>query len=286
MSPDLPPPDRYGVIGYPVSHSRSPFIHGVFARMTHQHLTYRLIEATPEAFAPTVRAFAEEGGRGLNVTLPHKQPAAQLVDELSERAEMAGAVNTIVVKKRGLVGDVTDGVGLVRDLTRNHGMRLERTSILVLGAGGASRGVLGALLEQKPALIEVANRDAVRGARLAARFRQLGDIRGGGFESIDQRVYDLVINATSASLHGIVPPINPGVLNKETICYDMAYARGETVFTRWAQSLGVERRIMGWGMLVEQAAESFFIWRGVRPDTAPVLEAIMTPPRERALRAG
>jgi shikimate dehydrogenase len=271
-------PDRYAVIGYPVRHSRSPFIHAMFARQTGQSLTYRLLETPPEDFETTVRTFFEQGGKGLNVTVPHKPAAAQLADELTPRAAYAAAVNTIAVSDAGLLGDVTDGVGLVRDLTDNMGASLKNTSILILGAGGAARGVIGALLEEQPARVEVANRDPLRGARLAARFKALGDIRGGGFESIERRVYDLVINATTASLQGVVPPIPPSVIGPHTTCYDMAYARGDTVFTRWARESGAGQVLKGWGMLVEQAAESFFLWRGVRPDTAPVLEALLSPP--------
>jgi len=278
MSDSAVPPDRYGVIGFPVRHSRSPFIHALFARQTGQNLTYRLFEVAPEDFETTVRGFFAEGGKGLNVTVPHKPAAAELVDELTPRAELAGAVNTIAVGDSGLLGDVTDGVGLVRDLTVNMGASLKNTSILILGAGGAARGVVGALLEEEPALIEIANRDPLRGARLAANFKPLGNVRGGSFDSIERRIYDLVINATSASLQGVVPPIPPSVIGAHTTCYDMVYARGETVFTRWGRESGAGQVLKGWGMLVEQAAESFYLWRGIRPDTAPVLEALLSPP--------
>jgi len=285
MSTDTDAPHSYGVIGFPVAHSRSPFIHAMFARQTGQNISYRLIEAPPDAFASTVAGFLAAGGRGLNVTLPHKQSAVASVDQLSERAEQAGAVNTIAVLADGrTLGDITDGVGLVRDLQR-IGLQLRDASILVLGAGGAARGVLGALLEQQPARIEVANRDPLRGARVAAAFKGLGDIRGGGFSSVERRVYDLVINATSASLQGVVPPIPAAVIGPETVCYDMAYAQGETIFTRWARGAGAAQAVKGWGMLVEQAAESFLLWRGVRPDTGPVLAALVSPPRRSTLKA-
>ena len=263
------------MIGHPVAHSRSPFIHALFARQTGQNLTYQLLEAAPYAFERTVDAFLAEGGRGLNVTLPHKQAAAAYVDRLTDRASEAGAVNTIAVLEDGTrLGDITDGIGLVRDLRHNLGIALRDSHILLLGAGGAARGVLGALLAERPAHIEIANRDAARAEELAAQFAALGSVRGGGLEAVPPCSYDLVINATSASLNGTVPAIPASVISARTVCYDMAYATGETPFTTWARERGAERTAKGWGMLVEQAAESFALWRGVRPDTGPVLAAL------------
>lgn len=268
-------PDRYAVIGYPVSHSWSPFIHGMFAKQTNQNLTYSRIEAAPEAFEREVAAFFQTGGKGLNVTVPHKQVAALVARYRSPRAEIAGAVNTLLMEGGAIHGDNTDGAGLVTDLTRNLGLELEGIRILIIGAGGAARGVLGPILGAAPEYVEIANRNEGRALELAREFELLGTIRGCGFADItDDRSFDLVVNATSASLQDLVPPIPRAAIGPATLCYDMAYGKGDTVFTRWAKSIGAGRAECGWGMLVEQAAESFYLWRGVRPDTKPVLEAV------------
>ncbi len=272
-----PPPDRYALMGFPVSHSWSPFIHGLFAKQTGQNLQYRLVEVAPEQFRTTAIQFFLDGGKGLNVTVPHKQAAAELVNELTPRAARARAVNTIRLKigtTTELVGDNTDGIGLVNDLSDNLHVALEGTKILVLGAGGATRGVLGPLLEQKPEMLVIANRTAERAAELAAEFGAVGPVRGVGFEGIDGGPYDLVINATSAGLQGEMPPVPNGIVGPRTVCYDMSYAKGETPFTKWAREHRAAAAYKGWGMLVEQAAEAFAIWRGVRPSTRPVLDLL------------
>lgn len=276
-------PDRYAVIGYPVSHSWSPFIHGMFAKQTHQNLTYSRIEAAPEAFEREVAAFFQTGGKGLNVTVPHKQVAALVARYRTPRAEIAGAVNTLMMDGGAIHGDNTDGAGLVTDLTRNLGLELEGIRILIIGAGGAARGVLGPLLGAAPEYVEIANRNEGRALELAREFEMLGTLRGCGFTDItEDRSFDLVINATSASLQDLIPPIPRAAIGPATLCYDMAYGKGDTVFTRWAKSIGAGRAECGWGMLVEQAAESFYLWRGVRPETKPVLEAV----REQRLPSG
>jgi shikimate dehydrogenase len=268
-------PDRYAVVGFPVKHSWSPFIHGMFAKQTGQALTYARLEIAPENLEDHVRTFFDNGGRGLNITVPHKQAACLLTRFRTPRAEIAGAVNTIAAQAEGLLGDNTDGAGLVTDLTRNLGLAINDTRILLLGAGGAARGVLGPLLGAAPEYLEIANRDGARAKQLADEFATLGDIRGCGFDAITATGhFDLVLNATSASLQETIPPVPPSVIGPTTLCYDMAYGKGDTVFTRWAKSAGAGRAETGWGMLVEQAAESFFLWRGVKPDTKPVLEAV------------
>lgn len=270
-----PDPDRYAVIGYPIAHSWSPFIHGMFARQTQQNLTYTRIELTPEALQAGVEAFFASGGKGLNVTLPHKQAACLLTRHLTPRAEIAGAVNTIAAQPAGLLGDNTDGAGLVTDLTQNLHLELANARILLLGAGGAARGVVGPLLSAAPEYIEIANRDASKACALASEFSALGDVRGCGFDAISpDATFDLVLNATAASLQETIPPVPPTVIGPATLCYDMAYGRGDTAFTRWSRVAGAGRAETGWGMLVEQAAESFHLWRGVRPQTAPVLAAV------------
>lgn len=267
-------PDSYGLFGYPVHHSWSPFIHGMFARLTGQDMEYRLYESPPERFRSEVLDFFGRGGRGINVTLPHKLVAADLVNELTVRAQLAGAVNTIARQGETLLGDNTDGAGLLADLTGNLGFHRRDPRILLLGAGGAARGSLGPLLGLGPVLLVIANRTAERAQRLAAEFAELGPVTGCAFSELGSERFDLVVNATSASLKGEVPAVPDGVIDTLTTCYDMAYGVGETTFTEWARRQGATRVAQGWGMLVEQAAESFELWRGVRPPTTPVLEAL------------
>ncbi len=267
--------DQYGVVGHPVAHSWSPFIHGLFARETGQAMNYRLYDFVPEEFNARVREFFKAGGRGLNVTLPHKIAAVDLADELTARAAHAAAGNTLAARGDGtILGDNTDGTGLVRDLCDTHGIVITHRRILIIGAGGASRGVLAPLLALSPTEIVIANRTPERAEMLAKAFAKLGTTHGVGFRYISGGVFDLIINATSASLSGDIPAVPTSVVGPETICYDMAYGKADTPFLRWALKLGCTRALQGWGMLVEQAAESFRIWRGVRPATAPVLAAL------------
>jgi shikimate dehydrogenase len=267
--------DRYAVIGYPIKHSWSPFIHGMFAQQTGHNLTYTRMEVTTENFPDEIARFFDQGGRGLNVTVPHKQAAYLFAHHRTRRAKIASAINTIAVQADGLLGDNTDGAGLMTDLTSNLGFAVEHTRVLLLGAGGAARGVLGPLLEASPEYVEIANRDGNRALDLAEEFSQRGNVRGCGFDQItDNHNFDLVLNATSASLQNIVPPVPVAVIGPTTLCYDMAYGIGDTSFTRWAIEAGAGRAETGWGMLVEQAAEAFLLWRGVKPNTMPVLEAV------------
>jgi shikimate dehydrogenase len=272
-------PDQYGVIGHPVAHSWSPFIHGMFARQTGESVIYRLHDVLPEDFRAYVLDFFSRGGRGLNVTVPHKVAAAELANELTPRAERAAAVNTLAVQRDNrLLGDNTDGAGLVHDLRDNLSVNLGGRRVLIVGAGGATRGVVAPLLVLRPAELVIANRTAERAQTFAADFKDIGAVRGCGFDELGEHSYDVVINATSASLAGEVPAIPASVIRPDSLCYDMAYSKGDTPFLRWSREQGCTRAIQGWGMLVEQAAESFQVWRGVRPQTAPVLEAL----RERA----
>ena len=272
-------PDLYGVVGHPVAHSWSPFIHGMFARQTGEPVMYRLHDVPPEDFRVHVLDFFAHGGRGMNVTVPHKLAASALADELTPRAERAGAVNTLALQRDGrLLGDNTDGAGLVHDLRDNLAVTLGGRRVLIVGAGGATRGVIAPLLVLRPAALVIANRTAERAKAFAADFQDLGAVQGCGFEDVGDEPFDLVINATSASLSGVVPAIPPSVIKADSLCYDMAYSKGDTPFLKWARDNGCPHAVQGWGMLVEQAAESFQLWRGVRPQTAPVLEAL----RERA----
>lgn len=268
-------PDQYGVIGHPVAHSWSPFIHGLFAQATQQNLVYRLHDVPPERFRSYVLEFFSRGGRGLNVTLPHKVAAAELANELTPRADRADAVNTLALQESNrILGDNTDGVGLVRDLQHNLNVSVAARRVLIIGAGGATRGVLGPLLELKPAELAIANRTAERARALADDFTDLGKVQGYGFDTLPAGPFDLIINATSAGLKGEVPAISAAPVGRETVCYDMTYGKSESSFVRWAKQHGCKRAVQGWGMLVEQAAESFELWRGVRPETAPVLQAL------------
>jgi shikimate dehydrogenase len=265
-------PDRYAVIGHPVRQSRSPFIHERFAAQTGQSISYSTIDATPERFESTVREFFASGGKGLNVTIPHKEAAARLVDELTPRAQRAAAVNLMAVRKDGsLLGDNADGAGLVRDLVVNHHVDIGGRRILLLGAGGAARGVIAPLLELKPVEFTIVNRNVDRARELAQRFSDLGPVRAVGYEQLQARAHDLVINATATSLSGALPPLPPACIDARSVCYDLAYGRGGTTFSRWAQQLGCAQSLTGLGMLVEQAAESFQLWRGVRPVTDAVI---------------
>lgn len=267
--------DQYGVVGHPVAHSWSPFIHGMFAKSTAQNVAYRLFDVPPEHFRRDILQLFADGIRGLNVTLPHKQAAAELVNDLTPRAARAQAVNTIAFfEDTALLGDNTDGAGLTADLERNLNLELADLRVLVLGAGGAVRGVLGPLLERELGQLTIANRTADKALRLAAEFADMGRVSGCGFGELSGPAYDLVINATSAGLHGEMPLLPAGIVGATTQCYDMSYGRGDTPFTRWAKSHNAARASKGWGMLVEQAAESFLLWRGIRPNTRAVLDAL------------
>ncbi|MBJ2263011.1 shikimate dehydrogenase [Pseudomonas sp. MF6787] len=263
--------DRYVVFGNPIGHSKSPLIHRLFAEQTGEALDYNTLLAPLEDFTGCAREFFLQG-RGANVTVPFKEEAYRLANALTERAQRAGAVNTLSKLADGsLLGDNTDGAGLVRDLTVNAGLSLAGKRILLLGAGGAVRGALEPLLAQQPASLVIANRTVEKAERLAELFDDLGPVSASGFDWLSEPV-DLIINATSASLSGDVPPIVGSLVEPgKTFCYDMMYAKEPTAFCRWATEHGAAVALDGLGMLVEQAAEAFYLWRGVRPDSAPVL---------------
>jgi len=238
-------------------------------------MSYRTYDVTSEEFTARVQEFFAGGGRGLNITLPHKVAAVDVAQELTGRAAHAAAVNTLARQDDGtLLGDNTDGSGLVRDLCDNLGLIITQRRLLILGAGGATRGVLAPLLGLEPAIVVIANRTPERAEALAAAFADLGVTQGVGFAYIGDTPFDVVINATSASLSGDIPPIPPGAISPQTICYDLAYGRSAMAFVRWAQQAGCALAVQGLGMLVEQAAESFRLWRGVRPETAQVLAVL------------
>ncbi len=264
-------PDRYAVIGQPVAHSASPAIHRLFARQFNEPMEYGRIEASPAQFAGTVAAFFAGGGKGLNVTAPHKMAAHDLADKVSMHARVAGSVNTLALGDGGeLAGDNTDGTGLIRDLTRNLGIEIRDKRLLVVGAGGAARGVLAALLGEAPRVVVIANRTVDKAIALAHSFEALGPLEAVGLAGVAGQHFDLVINATSASLAGAALALPESVVDG-AVAYDRAYSASPGPFLRWADAHGAIAAHQGWGMLVEQAAESFYLWRGVRPYTAEIL---------------
>ena len=269
--------DRYAVIGHPIAHSKSPSIHAAFAAQTGQTLVYEALLAPLDGFADTVRRFIAAGGKGMNVTVPFKLEAFALADHLSPRAKAAGAVNTLSFRADGIHGDNTDGLGLVRDLTANLHCPLAGRRVLLLGAGGAARGALQPLIEAGPARLHLANRTAAKAIDLAEQFRPIAgalNLTASGFDDIGGEAFDLVINATAASLSAAAPAIPDTVYAPGALAYDMMYGAEPTTFLLAARAAGARRVADGLGMLAEQAAESFLIWRGVRPDTAAVLATL------------
>ena len=270
--------DRYAVMGNPIAHSKSPQIHSLFAKQTGQSLSYEAILVSPGGFARAVADFQQAGGKGLNITVPFKEDAWRLATTRSMRAERAGAVNTLVLDDTGNhFGDNTDGAGLVRDLRQNHAVTLAGKRLLLVGAGGAARGVIEPLLDERPALLVIANRTADKAVRLARLFCELGHTEGCGLDDLEGQGFDVIINATAASLSGEVPALPDSVVTATSDCYDMMYGDRPTAFMDWAARRGAARYMDGLGMLVEQAAESFYLWRKVRPDTAPVITALRQP---------
>ncbi|WP_244815194.1 shikimate dehydrogenase [Caballeronia sp. Lep1P3] len=270
--------DRYAVIGNPVEHSKSPWIHARFAEQTGEAVEYGRILGPLGGFENEVRAFIAAGGRGMNVTVPFKLDAHAFADTLSPRAAAAGAVNTLSFDENGVRGDNTDGIGLVRDIEANLGVRLEGARVLLLGAGGAARGVVLPIFDRKPASLVIVNRTAAKAHQLVDQFAQAARetgvrFSGGSAGSIEKTRYDLVINATAGSLDAALPECDDAAFGTATLAYDMMYGAKPTVFMQHAEALGA-RAADGLGMLVEQAAESFFIWRGVRPDGGAVLREL------------
>lgn len=268
--------DRYAVVGNPIVHSKSPAIHRIFAQQTQQSLDYTAIALPIDKFEPGLREIQQHGYKGVNITVPFKQEAWSVCDEKSPRAEDAGAVNTLIFGDDGKIsGDNTDGAGLTRDLVNNHQALIKRRKILILGAGGAVRGVLAPLLVLGPTSITIANRTLEKAQQLAEEFHPIGDVKATSYEDLGKDKFDLIINGTSAGLNQEVPPIPAEVLGINSVCYDMMYnISAPTAFVKWAQDLGASRAFDGLGMLVEQAAESFYIWRGVRPKTAEVIQTL------------
>lgn len=267
--------DRYSVFGNPVKQSRSPWIHTRFAQQTGQQLVYTAEEIPLDDFESRVKSFFASGGKGLNVTVPFKENAWTLAEVRSAAAQLAGAVNTLYQNAEGrLLGDNTDGTGMLRDIVSNHGGSIVGKKVLIVGAGGAVRGVLPRLLVEKPASVSIVNRTASRAQTLVDLFSSTGQMQAFGFDQLQGHSFDLIINGTSAGLAGELPPLPGSIVGPEAWCYDMIYGRGDTLFQSWAKSHGALKALNGVGMLVEQAAESFYLWRGVRPETASVIAAL------------
>jgi shikimate dehydrogenase len=262
------------VFGNPIKHSRSPFIHAAFAAQYDLRLEYRALRVELGDFQRAVRAFFEAGGSGLNVTVPFKEEAAALAAQLTPRASRAGAVNTLWCVDGVLHGDTTDGVGLVRDMVANLGWRVQGARVLIVGAGGAVRGVLEPLLRELPASIHIVNRTLERAETLAREFGNLGTISTGGYHNLEGRQFDLVINASSAGLSGEAPVLPSGSLAERCCCYDLLYGAEPTAFMRWAAHNAAWAVSDGLGMLVEQAAEAFYVWHRKRPETQPVIHQL------------
>jgi len=271
--------DRYAVIGNPIAHSKSPQIHAAFARQTGQDIEYTRLLAPPGSFRGTVESFRAAGGKGANVTVPFKLEAFELADEVSQRAKDAQAANFLNFDGGRIRADNTDGAGLTRDITGNLGFSMAGRRMLLMGAGGAARGALQPLLAQQPAILTIANRTVEKALQLAGAFRHHPSaassvLSGLRYDELPGHHFDVVINATSSSLQGELPPLPAGVFAEGSLAYDMMYGKGLTRFLAFAQAQGAARLADGLGMLVEQAAESFFLWRGVRPETRPVIELL------------
>lgn len=269
--------DRYALFGNPARHSKSPLIHGAYARATGQDLTYEVIEAPLDGFGAAVSAFRAAGGRGANVTMPFKLEAFALATEVSERARLAGAVNALKFEGEGIHADNFDGLGLVTDIEHNLGVSVRGRRVLLLGSGGAARGALLPILGKQPAQLVIANRIVAKATVLGEQFATYGNLAAGGYLDLGDRAFDLVINATSASMRGELPPVTHAAFERGCLAYDLVYGRGLTPFLALARDSGAGRLADGVGMLVEQAAEAFAWWRGVRPETRAMIDAISVP---------
>ncbi len=274
-SAPVPHADNYAILGNPVQHSQSPRIHALFAEQTGQSIHYQAIQAEPGCFAETVRAFQRAGGKGLNVTVPFKRKAWETAPHLGARAQRARAVNVLWFETGGSWhGDNVDGIGLLRDLRCNQGARVASSRVLILGAGGAAWGILGPLLDAHPSRVTIANRTMERAHELVTTFADCGPVQACSYPELRGNRFDLVLHATSLGLYGKLPPLPEGLLKPGGLCYDLFYAKEATPFEHWARRQEAARVADGLGMLVEQAAESFLLWRGLRPQTQDVLKLL------------
>lgn len=267
--------DQYAVFGNPIDHSKSPIIHTEFARLTNQSLAYNKFKVGINSFADAADSFFSKGGKGLNITVPFKMDAYHYAEHLTERALLAGSINTLTITSDGIIqGDNTDGVGLVTDIVTNLGWRIKDRKVLILGAGGAVRGIIGPLLSHSPKFLAIANRTPSKAQLLADSFSHLAKIHPFDYDHLEQLHFDLIINGTSASLSGNLPPLPNSILTDDSCCYDMMYSNQPTIFNQWGIDNGAKATADGLGMLVEQAAESFRLWRGIKPKTHPVIKLL------------
>ena len=267
--------DRYAVLGQPIAHSKSPRIHHLFAEQTNERLQYSALEVPAEQFIDVVTSFFANGGKGLNCTVPLKELAWAYAEIKTERAQLAKAVNTLALQQDGaILGDNTDGIGLVSDLKNNHDIALAGRRILILGAGGASRGIIGPLLIEAPEQIVIVNRTFAKAQQLVTEFAGKGKVSACNYSDLIGQSFDLIINATSSSLTDELPPLPDGLLASQGSCYDLAYSNKATVFVRWGLEHKALKSVDGLGMLVEQAAEAFYNWRGIRPQTKPIIDLL------------
>ncbi|SER68741.1 shikimate dehydrogenase [Nitrosomonas sp. Nm51] len=269
--------DRYAVIGNPISHSKSPQIHMVFAQQTDQDIQYEALLAPLDGFQSTVNVFRQQGGSGMNITVPFKQEACQLATGLTKRARIAGAVNTFKFDNDRILGDNTDGAGLVRDIAVNLNISVTDKRILLMGAGGAARGVILPLLQQQPAGLVIANRTPHKAQLLRQQFAEFGPVNARDYMELSGECFDIIINATSASLSDALPELPSGMFTRSTLAYDMMYSTEPTRFLNYAAQQGAQQLADGTGMLVEQAAESFYLWRGIRPETQNIIANLKKP---------
>lgn len=266
--------DLYAVFGNPINHSKSPAIHRQFADQTGQDMNYTKQLVAENEFVTATTAFFAEGGKGLNITVPFKLDAYRFATQLTPRAERAGAVNTLAKLSNGeILGDNTDGIGMIHDM-HNLGWAIASKRVLILGAGGAVRGILQPLLQESPSEVVIANRTLTKADELAKNFHDLGNVHAVSYDALADQTFDIVINGTSASLHGELPPLPLDILNKDASCYDMMYGADPTVFLRWAKEHGAARTADGLGMLIGQAAEAFYLWRGTRPEVTSVISLL------------
>ena len=266
---------NYAVLGNPVKHSKSPQIHLLFAEEMGITLEYNAIEVPNDELSTYVNLFSSQGGKGLNITVPFKENAYKLCTEITSRALESGSVNTIKFDtETNIIGDTTDGEGFINDLRKNYGINLQNESILILGAGGTVKSIIERLVSEEIKNVVIVNRTLSRAEELEKKFKNKIDIKSFSYETLPNDIFDVIINGTSLSLSSEVPPISRNIINKNTFCYDLMYSSDKTVFIKWAIENGALRAADGLGMLVEQAAESFFIWHGVKPNTAKVIEAL------------
>ena len=266
---------NYAVLGNPVKHSKSPQIHLLFAKEMGITLEYNAIEVPNDELSTYVNLFSSQGGKGLNITVPFKENAYKLCTEITSRALESGSVNTIKFDtETNIIGDTTDGEGFINDLRKNYGINLQNKSILILGAGGTGKSIIERLVSEEIKNVVIVNRTLSRAEELEKKFKNKIDIKSFSYETLPNDIFDVFINGTSLSLSSEVPPVSRNIINKNTFCYDLMYSSDKTVFIKWAIENGALRAADGLGMLVEQAAESFFIWHGVKPNTAKVIEAL------------